>query len=201
MFGALDRMSQYTKSQEIILNMYSHQVNCVKKIKLHEHENNINYDFVISSREDAFYFHALNITNLIVKFFSSIDTDNCHMVTKNCLGWGGLNMRWQMMRRRNGLAYFGGRLDYYDSMYNKTLDRNVIVQNPEMFELWQLSHLGLSQCMATIYDVPVAAARHITNGSVCLITAEFKEKCHPIKFPLRNYTCPRNVAHYLKNLK
>jgi len=200
--GALNRLRQYASSQEIILNMYSHQVNCIKKIKSYENENDIIYDFVISSREDAFYFSKLNISNLIIKYFSSIDSEECHIVSKDCMKWGGLNMRWQMMRRRNAFAFFGGRLDYYDSLYNKTLDRNVFFQNPEIFELRQLESLGLTPCITTFDDVPVVAARHITNGSFCLISTEYafkKERCHPSNFFYETYACPKSLAHYHRN--
>ena len=55
----------------------------------------------------------------------------CDLVTKGCLEWGGINMRFHLLTRRKAIPYMKSSV----SLYRKLLNRNLTLFNPEMFEV------------------------------------------------------------------
>jgi hypothetical protein len=176
LFGVdqLDRITQYVGDRQVnILNMYNHQVECARHVeRLEETERGgVPFDWIISTREDAHYFHDIDLQKLIIEA-----QDECDLITKNCLDFSGINMRFQLLRRQRGLHFLKTRLDFYKGMYTD----NSTIQNPEMFEDKQANQQSsmMKVCKRPISDVPVNVGRHTTKGDFCFLHYEV-EGCVP----------------------
>jgi hypothetical protein len=199
----LDRIIQYQHNQENILDMYKHQVDCAQQISLYEKESmNQKFDHVIFTRDDAYYFKPVDL-NVLQRHLTNEDID-CHLVSKNCLQWGGINMRWQMMNREHLENFYGSRLDFYEHM----IATNNSVHNPEMFEKLQLEkHLGLKACNVSVDDVPVTAARYSTSkdnkkiGDLCLLFPYETRGCVPDDSKILAYTKTLEAIKPTKDVK
>jgi hypothetical protein len=176
LFGVdqLDRITQYAGETQVnILNMYNHQVECARHVEsLEETERGgVPFDWIISTREDAHYFHDIDLQKLIIE-----EQDECDLITKNCLDFQGINMRFQLLRRQRGLHFLKTRLDFYKGMYTD----NSTIRNPEMFEDKQANQQSsmIKVCKRPISDVPVNVGRHTTKGDLCFLPYEV-EGCVP----------------------
>jgi hypothetical protein len=172
----LNRIYQYTSAQTSILNMYDKQVHCATEIERFELETNKKFDLVVSTREDIFFFAPLNMTSLYQNY---ILRDGCDVIMKDCLDHGGVNMRFQMFNRKNGLDMLRQRLMFYKSLYKKTKS----IFNPESFEHDQFDSSHLKICKVSVDLLPATAARHTYNGSFCFISWELAsptdQRCIP----------------------
>eukprot|EP01038_Epipyxis_sp_PR26KG_P013336 gene13336-17888_t len=170
----LDRMTSYTNLMHYILDMYHKQVLCAEAIqKLEQENNNLELDYIISTREDIWFFNmTLNLSNIIESTFQSFD---CKVVAKNCQNYGGINMRFQLFPRDSGMKMLLNRIDFYKSLYTT----NKVVDNPEQFELLQLQSYGWKPCDAGIDLIPATAARFMDDDSVCLANSEYSKSCIP----------------------
>lgn len=167
----LDRITQYKPTQHTILNMYRNQEHCLDMVK---NTPGSKFEAVISTREDIFFFKAVNFTALWTQAISR----DCALVAKNCLSWTGINMRFQLIRGMNVTsAFLGNRIAFYRSLYNSSAKLPI---NPEKFEAIQAASMKLKVCNVSVEDLPATAARHVSNGTFCLISWEAeKQNCYP----------------------
>lgn len=176
----LDRITQYVQVQHTILNMYHHQVECVKQILQYENHHSIKFDYIISTREDIYFFRPMNLPSLISKLRvndEDLDPNKCDIPYKRCLNFWGFNMRFFLLTRDNGIRYFGNRLSYYKLLH--TINRTI--ENPERFELTEANALQLVGCPISVEDFPVTAVRPISHEKMCFIWFEV-DRCVPLAY-------------------
>ena len=95
----------------------------------------------------------------------------CDLLTKGCLGWGGLNMRVQVLRRE----HLPGYLDRIAGMRRLYSRGNESYFNPEIFEAAQAQALGMRVCEVPVEEYPVTAARlSYLDGLPCFVHPELK---------------------------
>lgn len=165
--SALDRITQYIPQQSAILNMYKHQEHCLEQIEDYQRNKSIveEISYAISTREDVYYFKPINITSLFHSF------GNCDLLAKECLSWGGINMRFQIMRSgQNNIdiirRVIGSRFKFYRHLYSKSKRR--LPFNPEMFEAAQIGHYKVKDCTLNVAYFPITAARPLNSqGEIC----------------------------------
>lgn len=191
----LNVITQYPQIQHLILNMYSHEEQCIDQMMKYEQKHfensnryhNHKFDFVLSLREDAYFFKPLNLSTLLNEYLlnpkaktlkesvaSLPNVPGCHIIHKSCLRWGGLSMRGQFMHRDDAESFFGGRLAYY----NQSLVKKEKTHNPEQWELKQLHELKLRGCDVPVELFPVTAAR-VKDNDICFIPEEIVGRCFP----------------------
>ena len=169
--GPLDRIREVVgeiQRQRRVLNMYNHQQLCAVAIEDLEMRQGHAFDWVVSTREDAYFMAPLNLTTLLARRTS------CDIITKGCLAWGGLNMRFQLLPRRAGVRWLSSRFSFYH--YLQSTNRSE--SNPESFEQAQARWLGLNsapRCRASATELPVAVARHTYDGAFCIMGLELLE--------------------------
>jgi hypothetical protein len=194
----LDRMSQFVANQHIILNMYSYHEACGNQIREYEKDVSTQFQYIICTREDIYFFKPIDLNYLIHKYMVK---NHCGMLTKDCLNWGGVNMRFQLLNRDDGLKYLR-RIEFYKSMYST----NEVVMMPEAMELLQTRRLYIKLCNLSIEEYPVVAARFsYINRTLCFTHPELKEygvdsppPCVPkdtMDFAIANI-CPREKTRY-----
>ena len=157
----LNRIAQYVGYQHMILNMYQHQVDCAGAILKHERHRGSAFDYIVAVREDTYFFSPVDM-DVVVRSIG----EGCDLVSKECLAYDGLNMRFQLLRGSKGLAYLAGRISFYAAL------RPNSVKNPETFDLRHAHSLGMRTCARPVSVVPAAAARYIGNGSFCFPSRE-----------------------------
>ncbi len=158
-----------------VLNMYSSHPKCVEQIKAYELDNSIKFDYVISNREDAFFFEPYNLSKLVL-LLPSLPKKKCDMLYKSCLSWGGFAIRSQLYTRAAAILLLGNRMDSLQSMivsFNRT--KGKLLRNPETFEKFQAVRAGLVGCPVSVDLFPAAAARYDNNGSICVEKKEVFE--------------------------
>jgi hypothetical protein len=179
--SSLDRITQHTDVQATILNMYSHQVNCVHQIIQYERKAGLIFEFIISTREDVYFFRPINISSMTSNLRRNITTFNsqndCDILYKGCLNFWGFNMRFYVLTRETGIKFLGNRFSFYKYLYkiNKT------IENPERFELIEANALGLLGCPLSVERYPVTAVRHYYHGQMCFIWFEI-DRCVPEEY-------------------
>lgn len=194
----LDRISQFVSNQHIILNMYSYHEACSNQIQLYEKNTGTIFQYIINTREDIYFFKPIDLKYLIHKY---VRGRKCNMLTKDCLNWGGVNMRFQLLSREHGLQYLR-RIEFYSSMYST----NDVVVMPEAMELLQTQRLNIKLCNVSVEEYPVVAARFsYINRTLCFTHPELKEygvnsppPCVPkesMDFAIANI-CPREKTRY-----
>jgi hypothetical protein len=135
-------------------------------------DSNKNFDYFIELREDAYFFHSIELN----KLFAKLDSYECGIVVKNCLEWNGINMRISIMKASDGISYVSSRLDYYSYL----LWKKEGVFNPEVFEQNHLLSRGISICRLPVEEVPVTAARPLgDDGDFCCKWPEVQDGCVP----------------------
>jgi hypothetical protein len=214
----LDRITQFKDNQEIILNLYSHQVSCADQILLHEETTHNKMDYIIFTREDIYLLKPFNLDDVLPgprvnlnpsdihrsphNDASSPEYDYCHLVTKDCLSWQGVEMRFEITERKD-LFLLRDRIKFYRSLYQA----NTQVWNPEQFEKFQLHSHNLNYCEVRptrLPAVPVRAVAPLENNKnspvkegefpeieICIVSLELRESCYPPEFEgfLKNITC------------
>lgn len=183
------QIEQYKEQQVSILNMYYHQFECVEQIEEFSLMNNVTFQFIIVTREDIWFWKSLNLTELIPLFLpkrGAVSTGACDLLTKDCLSWGGLNMRMYIMPYEKGLTMLRTKFEYYSYLQSN----NITYYNPEEFELGQTRHYHVRACARPLSKMPVTAVRHMSNFSICFPWKEY-HKCNlPSKSKfLHNHYC------------
>eukprot|EP00912_Choanoflagellata_sp_UC4_P000979 UC4_evm1s607 len=164
----MDRIAQYSGIIDKIFDMYSHQNDCVSALRSIEKFYGEPYDYIVSTREDVFPLKPIDLSLLLSA--RTLDGELCDIIVKDCLSWGGLNMRFQLLRRSKAFEFLGGRFAFYKESYIK----NKTYVNPEIFELAQAENLGLKICPVSIDVLPVVVARHTYDGKFCFIPPEIE---------------------------
>jgi hypothetical protein len=168
------RFSQFRDSVHIMLNMYDRHTQCRNMVLeyagLMEQKPEELFSYLLWTREDAFFFRPLDLSSLFNYFRDSSANSRCGILTKACLGWGGMSMRIHILRIMDGLKFLN-KLDHYDY-----IDRNNLVfRNPELFEEHIAKKLGLRVCNLSIEELPVVAARHsYIDMKPCFLHQELK---------------------------
>jgi hypothetical protein len=196
---ALDRITQYTAVQSTILNMYSHQVKCIRQLLKYEAQNNLTFDFIISTREDVFFFRPLNLSTILPGLRSNLSDfsskNKCDIFFKRCRNFWGFNMRFYILSREVGIKFLGNRFSFYKYLYSI----NRTIENPERFELSEATALKLIGCPVPVENFPITAIRHFQNGQLCFVWFEI-DRCVPQDFHefSRNHMCNElKRAHFL----
>lgn len=126
------------------------------------------FKLVVSTREDVFLFRPVLLAPLLAQA-----DDECDFVAPKCLTWGGLNMHFQLMRRRWGLAFLANRLSFYSDL----ISTNRRASNPQQFEKLHANQLGMVLCPQPPTRLAAIAARHWEGGRLCFIESETLESC------------------------
>ena len=200
----------YTSTQDGILNTYAHHASCARAIETLEDVRGRRFDYIISTRDDIYLIGPLKLLPLLA-------TDStCDIYTKGCMGWGGLNDRFHILRRERGLALLASRLDFYRIVIHEPpTDRVHRTKNPERFEYQMTGWLGMRVCTcpwdarsASVWnttaresrctiEIPVVAARFSSNGTACFMPKElsspFTAECYAKGDPLHKRECGARV--------
>ena len=188
--------------------MYKHHEDCGNQIVQLELLNGFKFDYVISTREDIYFFKPLNLNALISKYMAKRNRA-CDLLTKGCLDFGGLNMRLQFFRRGNDAEIrYMSKVSYFKKMMMKRKIRKF--ENPEMFEQHIAEkRLNMTVCKLDVEEFPVTAARlSYINLTVCFIHQELKlfERKSPPCVPKSDmdfaimHLCPRLVCNCVFHL-
>lgn len=215
----LDRIFHLPEIQPSILNMYRNQELCAAHFQLVYEKSDTTFQYLISTREDAYFFKAPNISNIIQ--YGLNNAKGCDLITKDCLGWGGISMRFQFWKFAVGLQVLSTRLAFYQSLYTMKLnvsnlaglhcyhlpaktknklriawnDESSYITNPECFEETQVKYLRHSICKVSMDELKVSASRHTANYSFCFIDEEVQDfhgkPCYPKSSEIfvKSYMC------------
>ena len=96
-----------------IMNMYANQVVCAEQIEEYERQRGIRFGYVVSTREDAFFFGPARMADLTRNM---LPLGHCHGISKNCLAFGGVNMRLQVYARDAGLLLLSSRFTFFQEV-------------------------------------------------------------------------------------
>eukprot|EP01036_Dinobryon_divergens_P040238 gene40238-53175_t len=176
--SALDRFSFIPEDYQYkVLNMYQLHQECIHAINKVESEEKVHYDYVINNRDDSYFLQPFNLTFLL----GLANLSNCHLLARDCLGFGGFSMRSQIMPADFGKLLMSSRLSFYTSMYRK----NITFGTPEQMELAMVDEYGLKTCTVPPEYYAAAAARHIGDGEICFHHMEWEQhgvECYPKRF-------------------
>jgi hypothetical protein len=174
--GRLDRIEKYAGQQHTILNMYRQQSECAKSVELLEQYYGARFDYIISTREDTFFFRHVDLRTLLAARDGS-----CGLTARDCLSWGGINMRFQLLGRDVGLPLLRDRIRFYASLFGSenAWGRPMRFFNPEQFEMMAAEVYNVSTCSLSVEQIPVTVARHVRNGTFCFPPFEVMKGCFP----------------------
>lgn len=216
--ATLDRFQQYSSTkpwlQRSHLNFYRLQKECIEDVLSHERSVRKKFDYFYIAKEDLYYFNPLNLTIPLQMLQKELNgTKSCHLITKGCLQWGGINTRVEIARRED-VGIFTTRLDFYRSLYAN----NIKVWNPEKFELMHLKQFDQmkngTNCALPVHIMSYTSARHAKKfpHGFCLPDNELQglrwtDTCYPKTFrdKLKTVKCSdppqaRVVSSYLPSL-
>lgn len=162
-----------------ILNMYHHHTVCAERVKEVENKSSTIFDNIILTREDVYFFNLVNLTALSPMLKGSSGREGgggCDLLVKNCLAFGGYNLRFYLFTREAGLTFLSTRLTFIMTMH----DRQMKVANPEVMERLQASNFDLTGCAVPFQELSVTAVRHVIEDSYCFYDFEVKG-CHEKK--------------------
>lgn len=168
-----DRISQYADMQHVVLNFYQHQHSCHTQFSAYEKLHNVEFAYVLSTREDSYYLSAVNVSHLTAQLRK---TGECDMIARNCIAWGGINVRWHLMTRNTSDYVLGRRFEFYRLLFKERRQS----YNPEQFEATQLEYYGLKICELDPNIIPTLIARHVMNDEVCFLKPETIDHCVPL---------------------
>ena len=77
--------------QQNILNMFEKADHCAEDVKKYQ-DNAMRFDYIIHTKEDIFLFQKMSLRNLLTKY------KDCDWIGKIVLAWGGLSMRFAIMK-------------------------------------------------------------------------------------------------------
>lgn len=169
--------------------MYNNHESCIHSIQFHERKLKMKFDYILMTREDIYYFHPMNLSELFPYFQDNSHNHTevprkdgsigkCDLLSKACIACVGINMKMQFAPRDQGMEIFGTKLAFYQSLF----DHNKTLPNPEFFEAYFVkNHLSLQSCRVPIELFPVAAARQNNTGNICFLQKEIQM--------MRTYSC------------
>lgn len=197
---------QFKKDGHVILDMYKHHQECSNQITHFEKTIEEKFTYIISTREDIFFFKPLDISSLVAKYMTAgPGAEPCQLLTKGCLDFGGLNMRLQLILRGDddsSLNYLRKVSRFVEISQRK--DKRFL--NPESFELYLAEEqYKWKTCKLPIEEYPITACRlSYINRSVCFVHQELKmyEESSPPCVPQSEmdfaimHLCPRVPTRY-----
>lgn len=160
-----------------IHRMYYLQVKCAEQILQYESDHSSKFDYIISTREDIFFFQPMKISNRLPKIRQNTsiskphNSGGCDLLLKDCLNFGGFNMRLQIFNRQSGITMLLNRLNFFKTMNEKKKK----CDNPEGFEKLEAKHYNFIFCPQSVSVFPVTAVRHVANDSFCFYNFELKD--------------------------
>ena len=171
------------------LNMYSKYSPCADLMQEHEQLHEMTFDYFILGREDLYFFHRMDLSSLLPLLRrTNGDGDqtsiglHCDYLSKICLDWCGVNLRFPIMTRDVALKYLRTKMDYYKA--NLLVDKNIRPWNTEVLDRWHLQNLSVNVCKLPVDDYPVIAVRLLREGNetsdddFCFFPGEVKD-CIP----------------------
>lgn len=175
-FGGVEQLNviaHFVSCQSSILNMYKNHVLCATMAEEDGLKNH--YDYLITLREDAFFFKPLLLSKILPKL-----QNGCDFLAKRCLAFGGVNMRINVMRFAFGINYVKNRINHYRSLLNvdQRKPSKMLKNNPEQLDKLHLQSLAARICPLSIEEIPSTAARHTKDDNFCFIKFEY-ENCIP----------------------
>lgn len=166
------------KTQSTILNMYLHQERCIAQINEYEKAKHIKFRYVISTREDLYFFKPLNLTKLLgimEEYHPNSTHYRCKMIMKGCADFGGYNQRMFIYHRDTAQIIMSNRLAFYRQL----LSEKKILVNTEEFERDMAMNYKQLACPIFVEDFALTAARPVNEeGIVCFPFWEYF-KCLP----------------------
>merc|ERR1711971_538024 len=153
----------YPEQNDRMLNMWASQVNCSHQISDYEEKHTFEYSRIVNTREDIFFFKDMDFAELFH------DYKECDLITKNCLEWGGINMRFHVYTSDKGKDLMGNRIQFY---------KEHSAFNTEIWEELQANHTLMKICRLTIDKIPVTAVRPMGSG-FCFLDFEVAKGCVP----------------------
>ena len=188
------------------LNMYSKYSPCADLMQEHEQSHEMTFDYFILGREDLYFFHRMDLSSLLPLlrrksgYFNLTSTGggsslHCDYLSKICLDWCGVNLRFPIMTRDVALKYLRTKMDYYKA--NLLVDKNIRPWNTEVLDRWHLQNLSVNVCKLPVDDYPVIAVRLLREGNetsgddFCFFPGEFKDciPAHALNYAL-SHMCP-----------
>ncbi len=104
----------------------------------------------------------------------------CQFLSKDCLQWSGVNIRFELYDRLTGLAILQSRISYYKYLW--MFKRQVY--NPESFNLFQVTDLHANICNVNSKILPLTVAR-LQKNEYCFEKDEIfnnNEICYPLQY-------------------
>lgn len=105
----------------------------------------------------------------------------CHLLSKDCLKWTGINIRFELFDRLTGLIILQSRVGYFKYMW----DLKQQVFNPEQYDLTQVQKIAGISCEADSNKLPLTVAR-LKNGEYCFEKDEIfcgkTDHCYPLEY-------------------
>lgn len=143
---------------ESIFNMYAKIAACAESII----QSKIKYEAVILSRDDLYFFQPVDLDLLIKTVLK-----HCDVIAKDCLNYGGVNMRLQVLSKNRGLQFLRQHLEFAKYLF----ESNQTVRNPESMELAHANYSSARVCMLPVDLVPTTGPR-LENGNICFLKKE-----------------------------
>ena len=104
----------------------------------------------------------------------------CQFLSKDCLKWSGVNIRFELYDRVTGLVILQSRISYYKYLW--ILKRQVY--NPESFNLFQVTDLHANICNVNSIILPLTVVR-LQMNEYCFEKDEIfnnDEICYPLQY-------------------
>eukprot|EP01035_Chromulina_nebulosa_P025027 gene25027-32618_t len=207
--GKVNSMRSYDEHGHVsALNMYSKYSPCADLMQEHEQSHEMTFDYFILGREDLYFYHRMDLSSLLPLLRrTNGDGDqtsiglHCDYLSKICLDWCGVNLRFPIMTRDVALKYLRTKMDYYKSFLS--VEKNNRPWNTEALDRWHLQNLSVNVCKLPIDDYPVTAVRLIREGDetsgddFCFFAGEFKDcvPAHALNYALA-HLCPGEKRNY-----
>jgi len=163
--SALNRLGQDPASEPLLVNGFLRDVQCSKQISHHEKEHSVAFGHVIATTENAYFFHEFDLPQAL----AHLETNSCQVITKDCLVWDGINLRFALMTREASMKWLGERVWWYQSLF----DHKTFAWNGEQLSKMQSKIMDIKHCVSSVNVIPVASARYTPQKTHCLLHTEF----------------------------
>jgi hypothetical protein len=198
----LDIISQYSYMQDCVLEMYYKIDLCGKKVEEYSKSTGHIFDFVIQTREDVMFFKEMTLGNLTAKIKDTIYSSNsasCDILSKQCLAWGGLNMRFYITSGKKGLQFLSSRISYYKNLITekRSIDHEEI--HRRHMHARNLSRMNPSARMSILrtFIDDIRRDTHITNSEQFDLHHARNLSLEPCFIPVDQY--PVTAARHTSN--
>ena len=198
----LDVISQYSYMQDSVLEMYYKIHLCGTAVEEYSNSTGNVFDFVIQAREDVVFFkdfHLENVTNKIRDTAYASSSASCDILSKQCLAWGGLNMRFYITNGKKGLKFLSSRISFYKQLitekhvidHEKMHRRHMHAQNLSL-----MNPTARMSFMTALMD-DMRRERHISNPEQFDLQHAQNLSLEPCFIPVEQY--PVAAARHTSN--